>query len=482
MREASDVNLGSVEVTSEANLKDQAKAIPIIEVAEKLRVESGGRLDLRKHGNAWVARCLEIGHEDREPSLRLRVESNSWHCFSCGDGGDSIALVAKAFGWDTRTAQGFKAALGWLKDQFNLSGSLRGQGDAAVERWARARGLNAASVAAFEPQPREEYGHEVLAFPRRERPGGPPVAYQKRRADNGAITAGRRSISEGPMAGLHLPCPWPTPNKYSVLVICEGEADAVACHTAGFTWVAGTPGKNWPIPMVSALEELVRPFERVVLIMDGDVPDHGKTGLFARAAVLGEQVIPARVPPWVSGKCGGRDVNEWVRQAGASAVSEAIGAEIRGTVPFTALRCDALSNIRRAVETYGGGLQSRHWALIDSLVLHLLQKVLPFQTRRIRISPHKTVQVGPGQWLTSLGKLREQTGANSTRPIRTCLEKLRLAGILTWERAPKRGMVITIHALSQYIRMTRKMQRQNRPSEHLEGPERVAAGVGEDAN
>lgn len=34
-------------------------------------------------------------HDDKDPSLVIYLESNTWHCFTCGVGGDSISFFMK---------------------------------------------------------------------------------------------------------------------------------------------------------------------------------------------------------------------------------------------------------------------------------------------------------------------------------------------------------------------------------------------------
>lgn len=79
------------------------KRIPVIDVASALGIELG-------HGAK--IRCFI--HEDHNPSLVFFKDSNRWHCFGCGVGGDTIELVKRYLDVD------FKEALDWLRQRFFL--------------------------------------------------------------------------------------------------------------------------------------------------------------------------------------------------------------------------------------------------------------------------------------------------------------------------------------------------------------------------
>ena len=70
---------------------ETARAVPIVEVAEKLGVGTPKRV-----GKEHV--CLCPLHEDRTPSLRLDSAQGLWYCDPCGEGGDGIRLVERAHG------------------------------------------------------------------------------------------------------------------------------------------------------------------------------------------------------------------------------------------------------------------------------------------------------------------------------------------------------------------------------------------------
>jgi DNA primase len=77
------------------------KRLPVVEVASALglEVEKGSK-------------CRCFIHEDSNPSLVFFRDSNRWHCFGCGVGGDTIELVKRYLDVD------FKEALEWLRRRF----------------------------------------------------------------------------------------------------------------------------------------------------------------------------------------------------------------------------------------------------------------------------------------------------------------------------------------------------------------------------
>ena len=66
-------------------LIEQAKQIPASAIAERQGIA------LRKRGTRYWA-CCPL-HADQHPSMCFYPDG-SWHCFSCGAGGDSVGLLA----------------------------------------------------------------------------------------------------------------------------------------------------------------------------------------------------------------------------------------------------------------------------------------------------------------------------------------------------------------------------------------------------
>lgn len=62
------------------------KTIPILEVASKFGIE------VERRGKKYLALCP--AHNDRSMgSMFIKPETNTWHCFSCHNGGSNIDLV-----------------------------------------------------------------------------------------------------------------------------------------------------------------------------------------------------------------------------------------------------------------------------------------------------------------------------------------------------------------------------------------------------
>ena len=53
-------------------------------------------------------------HDEKTPSFSVRTSTNTWHCFGCGEGGDTIDLIMKIEGLDFPDASRHLAALGGI--------------------------------------------------------------------------------------------------------------------------------------------------------------------------------------------------------------------------------------------------------------------------------------------------------------------------------------------------------------------------------
>jgi DNA primase len=62
----------------------------------------GARSDLRRVGSRWVGLCPF--HDERTPSFSVNAENKLYHCFGCGESGDSIGFVEATEGLDFREA------------------------------------------------------------------------------------------------------------------------------------------------------------------------------------------------------------------------------------------------------------------------------------------------------------------------------------------------------------------------------------------
>lgn len=66
---------------SAADVKERLDIINVIE----------GYTDLKKSGTRMKGRCPL--HQDRNPSLTVYPDQQSWHCFSCNQGGDVFEFI-----------------------------------------------------------------------------------------------------------------------------------------------------------------------------------------------------------------------------------------------------------------------------------------------------------------------------------------------------------------------------------------------------
>jgi hypothetical protein len=64
--------------------------------------------------------CIWPEHDDRSPSMHVYRETNSVHCFSCGEGGDVVQVLWKA-GNPEGAAWSLDDALDWAEEAFGLS-------------------------------------------------------------------------------------------------------------------------------------------------------------------------------------------------------------------------------------------------------------------------------------------------------------------------------------------------------------------------
>lgn len=82
-------------------LLEQAREVPILEVASRLDLGAG-----QSRGREVAVLCPL--HDDTNPSLLLDPQKNVWFCFACGVGGDGIELVRRACEWT------FPESVRWL--------------------------------------------------------------------------------------------------------------------------------------------------------------------------------------------------------------------------------------------------------------------------------------------------------------------------------------------------------------------------------
>jgi DNA primase len=76
-------------------LLSRARQVAILDVVSDV-------LEVRKRGQGYMALCPF--HNDKNPSLRIYEDTNTFHCFGCHKGGDAITFVRLHFGYGFRQA------------------------------------------------------------------------------------------------------------------------------------------------------------------------------------------------------------------------------------------------------------------------------------------------------------------------------------------------------------------------------------------
>jgi DNA primase len=84
-------------------------------VRQAVRIEQivGERVNLKRAGTGSLSGLCPF-HDERTASFHLRPQHGLWHCFGCGEGGDTIAFVMKA------DALSFTEAVEYLASRFNV--------------------------------------------------------------------------------------------------------------------------------------------------------------------------------------------------------------------------------------------------------------------------------------------------------------------------------------------------------------------------
>ncbi|MDR0593891.1 MAG: DNA primase, partial [Bifidobacteriaceae bacterium] len=85
-------------------------------VRQAVQIEQivGERVDLKRAG-AGSLKGLCPFHDERTASFNVRPQVGMWHCFGCGEGGDTIAFVMKA---DALT---FSEAVEYLAGRYGIT-------------------------------------------------------------------------------------------------------------------------------------------------------------------------------------------------------------------------------------------------------------------------------------------------------------------------------------------------------------------------
>ena len=417
-----------------------ANALPILDIAKHLGIK------VRNLGRTPAAHCLTNGSSDKNPSLRFYPDTNTWTCFSagcpnCNRRSDVIQLV------EVKRGRGFSEATGWLREHYKIPSPVSTLSDDPLALWAYKRGVVPESARQYA----EADGAEYVVFPMRWSPWCKHVGRQKRCANNDCISRdGKRSIcGKGDEKALFFPKDWREPGKDAVVVVSEGEADAVAGHSVGFEWTVGAPAPPWNEKVLDALSTYAGPAEHRIIIPDGNIPDWP---VYEAASAIQADVV--RVPITVAAEPGKRDLNEWLVRQGHEAIQAAIKREIEGASGYSPRLNTAMEDIMTAVELHCGPLQKRLRAPLYAIASYLLENIRVFG-ERTTLRQGK-VKVGPGQWVTNYRTLMKLTGSTQ-KTVRNCLGKLKQAGILDWKNlGGKRGIAVTIYAPSCFLKTARR--------------------------
>ena len=84
---------------------DRTQAIRAIRDAADLPKLLGETIKLRKQGTGWMGGpCPVHGGGARTPCISVQPDKGTWHCFSCGEGGDAFDWLKAVHGMDFETA------------------------------------------------------------------------------------------------------------------------------------------------------------------------------------------------------------------------------------------------------------------------------------------------------------------------------------------------------------------------------------------
>ena len=72
-----------------------------------IRLFEAKGIQLKKQSADYVCKCPF--HADKKPSLHVNPAKGLWNCFGCGEGGDAIQFVRRAYGYSFREAIEFLA-------------------------------------------------------------------------------------------------------------------------------------------------------------------------------------------------------------------------------------------------------------------------------------------------------------------------------------------------------------------------------------
>ncbi|MEA3366939.1 MAG: CHC2 zinc finger domain-containing protein, partial [Planctomycetota bacterium] len=175
-------------------------------------------------------------------------------CHSCGAGGDAFSWLQKAEGMTFRQAAeelAHRAGVDWPPEP-EAGGSPPAPED-PVEELARRRGWSPDAIRALGG----EGDGKFVTWPMRDA-AGERVGTKRRRGDNRPIRlASGAEVKSQSLDGNGLMYPDGLADLPDPVLVCEGEADAVAAISAGHRTVVATAGANPGTPSIEWIGELL---------------------------------------------------------------------------------------------------------------------------------------------------------------------------------------------------------------------------------
>lgn len=269
------------------------------------RIEAVTDAPAQKLGDGkWKCQCP--AHADRSPSLEVSAgdHSSKGVLFHCWEGGCTVGAIAEAIG--------LKVSQFFYEHSERIVPIGPDVKAAPILALAHIRGWQPDAVRALGAKP---HGAEVL-FPMYG-PAGTEVGWRRRRGDGHkfASAPGRKPVKaltvKGGKLGVMRSEPFPA---NGAVIVCEGEADAVAALSAGAFAVVATPGGNVSRGVRLALQKLLAGRQAIL------APHPDETGRKWRDAVgealLNVQATVRYVPPAAPhGEAGAGDLDDELKRA-----------------------------------------------------------------------------------------------------------------------------------------------------------------------
>lgn len=254
--------------------------------------------DLRRHRDQLQG-CCPIHHGQRDDSFRVHLRKNIFQCFACQAHGNVLDFVAALeqcsireaalrlqqwFGVRASGSRLYPAAVGGQKRELvrkkegsNLPLRFALTGVQRNHPYLAQRGIDPATAAAFGvgfyPGPGLMSGRVVIPIHNLH---GQLVAYAGRALDDRPpkykLPAGFRKALEV----FNLQRAVSTGGK--TVIVVEGYFDCMRVHQAGFPWVVALMGSCFSTVQQT---NLLRHFERIVLMLDGDATGRGASQAIA---------------------------------------------------------------------------------------------------------------------------------------------------------------------------------------------------------